>query len=511
MGILYFLAFAALLPQIRGLVGQHGILPLDAFPILGWTGAWADAALIATVVSGSALAVLLFLRIAPFWNALLLFLLYNLQIRAGGDFFSFTFDYYLLEIGFLAILVSPYVHRKESREAPPKILIWYIWWLLFRLLLFPTVNSLGNPMDSQTLMASHYSLMCQPLPTPFSWWLWQAPPWLQQTLFVYSTTAAMAGVILLCCGRIARRWAGGVILILCAWGMAQGNGALGAWLTTALTFFCFDDSFLKVSSEPVKVSSRPRRSLGVGLAAFMLWTLSVLSTVDGYEHSLSPSLAAVVRKAYFWGITQSHIGYAAPVYSRPEIVIEGSQDGKNWKTYRFGWKPGDPMQAPRYASLYHPRLDWHLWFQFTSSGSGWISSLLYNSTPQFDGNHEWRPAPWLLNLMEALRRNEPTVTVLLAENPFVQKPPRFLRLRLFEYHFTKWNDAKSQGKWWHRNALGELNPDKNKFIPNPPPSPAKKKIPTPEAVVLPPAPASPSANQAPVTGKRPVDNKPGAH
>src|SRR5690606_22413181 len=32
--------------------------------------------------------------------------------------------------------------------------------------------------------------------------------------------------------------------------------------------------------------------------------------------------------------------------SRPEIIIEGSNDGLEWTPYEFSWKPGDVKRAP---------------------------------------------------------------------------------------------------------------------------------------------------------------------
>ena len=49
--------------------------------------------------------------------------------------------------------------------------------------------------------------------------------------------------------------------------------------------------------------------------------------------------------------------------NRPEIIIEGSLDGKNWHTYEFRYKPIDPNQSPRFAGPHMPRIDWQMWFE----------------------------------------------------------------------------------------------------------------------------------------------------
>ena len=47
---------------------------------------------------------------------------------------------------------------------------------------------------------------------------------------------------------------------------------------------------------------------------------------------------------------------------RPEITVEGSDDGVIWKAYRFRWKPGELDRRPRFATPHMPRLDWQMWF-----------------------------------------------------------------------------------------------------------------------------------------------------
>src|SRR5260370_9720178 len=54
--------------------------------------------------------------------------------------------------------------------------------------------------------------------------------------------------------------------------------------------------------------------------------------------------------------------FAVMTTTRPEIVIEGSNDGVNWQEYEFRWKPGDLRRGPRWVQPYQPRLDWQMWF-----------------------------------------------------------------------------------------------------------------------------------------------------
>src|SRR5262249_7058642 len=48
--------------------------------------------------------------------------------------------------------------------------------------------------------------------------------------------------------------------------------------------------------------------------------------------------------------------------SRPEIIVEGSADGRTWQAYEFRHKPGDLRRRPDFVAPHQPRLDWQMWF-----------------------------------------------------------------------------------------------------------------------------------------------------
>jgi hypothetical protein len=84
-----------------------------------------------------------------------------------------------------------------------------------------------------------------------------------------------------------------------------------------------------------------------------------------------------------------------------------------------------------------PRLEWQMWFAALAA-------------PQ-------RPA-WLLSLFQHLLEGTSDVTALLKANPFPDKPPRYLRAVLYEYHFTSPHEKTTTGNWWRREAKGLLLP-----------------------------------------------------
>ncbi len=76
--------------------------------------------------------------------------------------------------------------------------------------------------------------------------------------------------------------------------------------------------------------------------------------------------------------------FAVMTQKRPEIIIEGSDDGKIWKPYEFKYKVGDLKKRPQFVAPFQPRLDWQMWFAALSR-------------PQDN--------PWLFNFMVRILQN----------------------------------------------------------------------------------------------------------
>jgi len=114
---------------------------------------------------------------------------------------------------------------------------------------------------------------------------------------------------------------------------------------------------------------------------------------------------------------------------RLEILIMGSDDGKEWRPYHFRYKPGNLDEPPRRVAPHQPRLDWQMWFAA-------FSDYRYNA--------------WFIALLIRLLEGRPEVLALLEENPFTPGPPRFIRAVLYEYHFTDFATRRRTGHWWRR-------------------------------------------------------------
>jgi hypothetical protein len=120
---------------------------------------------------------------------------------------------------------------------------------------------------------------------------------------------------------------------------------------------------------------------------------------------------------------------------RQELQIEGSYDGIEWRSYEFKYKPGELAKRPEFIVPYQPRLDWMIWFVPSQR-----REQLY----------------WLDRFLVRLQQNSPQVVALLSDNPFAAKPPRYMRVLAYRYHFTSTHQRRQSGNWWRREYLGEF-------------------------------------------------------
>jgi hypothetical protein len=123
--------------------------------------------------------------------------------------------------------------------------------------------------------------------------------------------------------------------------------------------------------------------------------------------------------------------------TRPEIVVEGSADGEAWRAYEFRYKPGPVTRQPRWVAPFQPRLDWQMWFAALG---------------------EYVGEPWFQSFCRRLLEGAPAVAGLLAENPFPEEPPRFVRATLYRYRFTDLPARRATGAWWVRDLVGAYSP-----------------------------------------------------
>jgi predicted DCC family thiol-disulfide oxidoreductase YuxK len=437
LALVYFIAFASLIPQILGLIGQHGIVPaIDTVPSVMFFPV-TDTFLRVLPWAGMALASMLFFRMVPMVAVAGLYVLYLNVAGIGQEFFTFQWDALLLEAGFAAILVTPFgLMPRYSSRSTSTIGIWVLRFLIFRLMLESgLVKLLTGDITWRNLTALTFHYETQPLPTPLAWYAHQLPESFQRISCAGVFFVELIVPFLLFMPRRLRILGAWITIGFQLVIALTGNYTFFNLLTMVLCVALFDDQHLYgILRRPVPTTeSAPRQwllaTIPVGILLIVVGALQLLAMggIVGEAPDVFPSLGIVNRYGLF----------AVMTTSRPEIVIEGSDDGIDWKAYEFKYKAGDVVKPLRWVAPYQPRLDWQMWFAALT-------------------RHE--NAPWFARLIKRLLEGSPDVLNLLESNPFPGKPPRVIRAVLYDYHFTDVSTRRAMKAVWTRRLLGEYFP-----------------------------------------------------
>ncbi len=94
---------------------------------------------------------------------------------------------------------------------------------------------------------------------------------------------------------------------------------------------------------------------------------------------------------------------------RPEILIEGSDDGTQWIAYDFVWKVDEISDAPKFVAPHQPRVAWQFWFaalegrfDYQSRNATWIEALVLKL---LDGDSDVQATPQERPLSRGPRQN----------------------------------------------------------------------------------------------------------
>jgi predicted DCC family thiol-disulfide oxidoreductase YuxK len=454
LGAISLIAFLSLGTQIDGLIGEGGILPARNFlravsaqvdsqkfwlaPTVCWISA-SNGFLHFLCLAGAIFSILLMLDVAPAACAFVLWALYLSLSVVCRDFLSFQWDILLLEMLFLAIFLSPLRFRRRTPAEPPAFAHWLGRWLLFRLMFFSGAVKLasGDP-HWRDLTALRYHYETQPLPTWIGWYAHHFPAKAQTACAAAMFAIELVVPFLLFAPRRARNLGlVGIAAFQAVIGLT-GNYAFFNLLAIALCVLACDDQTLGGRS---RAAPEPRirwsRWVLAPLAAVVL-TVSGLQAEEVLLRRAWPAPARALAQivAPFRSINSYGL-FAVMTTTRPEIVVEGSDDGASWKAYEFRWKPGDLSRRPGFAEPHQPRLDWQMWFAA-------LGSLEQN--------------PWIEAFLARLLEGSPEVLRLLKTNPFPNAPPRYIRALIYDYRFTSLEEKKRTGRWWKRELLGAYTP-----------------------------------------------------
>ncbi len=503
LGLIYLIAFVSLWSQIDGLVGARGIIPIEIYlanakaqiglravsllPTLCWISS-SNSFLHFLCGGGVVLSVLLVFRIAPAISAALLFIFYLSLAVAGQNFLSFQWDILLLETGFLTIFFAPWqlwprrtpaaaavsaAQNSSSAGGPPAttalespispVALFLLKFLLFKLMFMSGVVKLtsgdncwgwvDHSFDWNALTALNYHYWTQPLPTVFAWFADKHPEWFKKFSVAFCLFVEIIVPFFIWAPRRLRLAAAGLLIFLQIVIAITGNYCFFNLLTIALCLLLIDDAawrkstagrdsvepgaFLKGSTQSRPTKMQHWLAIVVLIATMPLNAWHTYSAIQPQADLKQPFRFLYEHLQPFY-LANGYGLFRVMTKERPEIQVEGSADGIDWVAYEFKWKPGDVNRAPRWCAPHQPRLDWQMWFAALGGP---------------------RQEQWFENFVVRLLENEPSVTRLLARNPFPDKPPKYVRAILFKYQFTTSQEHRATGAWWKRREIGEFFPE----------------------------------------------------
>jgi hypothetical protein len=471
LGVVFLCAFISLWVQVHGLVGSTGILPVTNYlaaarqqlgsverywelPTLLWLNA-SDGALHVLCGAGVALSLLLIAGVLPVPALVLLTLDYLSLTVAGQVFLGYQWDALLIETGFLAIFFAPLSLTLNTSTNPPAPwpMLYMLRWLLFRIMFLSGVVKLasGDP-TWRDLTALSYHYWTQPLATWTAWYMTQLPLWFHKASAIMMFAAELPLPLLIFAPRRRVRY----VALVSTIGLQLLIGLTGNYgffnlLAFALCIPLIEDRswptrwvrrlLRRKKEEPSQTSpSPPRRGWRwpIGVSASIA-TVMLLLTSIGFVRQLGFPLPRPLARAYAFveplRIANNYGLFAVMTTRRPEIIVEGSNDGVTWKPYVFKYKPGPLDRRPEFCTPHMPRLDWQLWF--AALGGDWR----YND-------------PWFVSFAHRLLEGSPDVLDLLAENPFPDHPPLLIRAVMYDYRFTDFSTRRATGAWWTRTESG---------------------------------------------------------
>ncbi len=459
LGVVYGVAFVVAINQIVPLIGSNGLLPLAIYLkqvviTLGSTSAgflrlpsifwfWhSDTALLIAAWTGFILSCIV---VAGYANAPLLgvlWFLYMSFVHLGQDWYGYGWEIQLTETGFLAIYLCPMVDmRPFPQRAPPMPVVFLFRWLTFRIMLGSGMIKFRGDKVWRDATALYYHFETQPIPGPLSRWFHFLPRIALKLGVWLNWLAELIASWFVFWPRISRNIAGVVIVLFQISIILSGNLSFLNWLTIVPALACFDDGFwarilprkLVIKAEAAAANAEESKP--------MLTTAWIITAIVGLL-SIQPVLNIVsseqVMNTSFdpLNLVNTYGAFGSVGRERLNVVFEGTTDdtagGKaQWRPYIYKGLPVLLDKLPPQIAPYQLRLDWQMWFAAMSSADQY---------------------PWTYNLVWKLLHNDSNATNLFADNPFPNKPPRFIRATLYRYQFAK--PGNPQGFYWSRKEIG---------------------------------------------------------
>jgi hypothetical protein len=463
LGLIYVVAFLILTQQLQPLIGADGLLPAAQYlsrlgaacgdrlacflaaPTIFWWDA-SDAWLSALSYGGLTLSLIVLLGFANAPLLAVLWLLYMSFVHIGQLFWGYGWEILLLETGFLAIFLCPPIDGRpfNAQAPPPAVVFWLLRWVLFRVMFGAGLIKLRGDSCWRDLTCMLYHYETQPLPNPFSWYLHHLPAAYHALEVLGNHFVELIVPWSLFAPRRIRHIGGLLMAGFQLYLIVSGNLSFLNWLTITLCIACFDDQALsrcvprRLRVRAARLRDRKpgpaRRVVTYALAALVIYlSIAPVKNLLGSQQVMNGSFDA-------FDLVNTYGAFGSVGRVRREVIAEGTSDetisaDTQWREYALKCQPGDVFRAPCFVAPYQYRLDWQMWFA---------------------AMEDPRSNPWLVHLVYRLLRNDAGALSLFAHNPFPERPPKFVRVELYEYAFTQVGDRS--GAWWTRHRVGDYLP-----------------------------------------------------
>jgi lipase maturation factor len=454
LGVVFLIAFLSLLVQLRVLYGRNGLLPAQAYldgiratarffevPTVFWIGC-SDRALQAAAAAGVVLSFGLIFNVAPCVCLFALWALYLSFVSVGQDFMSFQWDNLLLESAFFSLFVVPGGWRPRHPPPPHPLGTFLMLWLVFRLHFESGAAKLlsGDPTwRDLTAMVSYYETA--PIPTWLGWYAHQVPAWGQKFSALFTLIVEIGVAPLIFAPHTVRSVVFVLMLSLQLVVGLTANYGFFNYLSMALCLWVLDDRHIEWAARRLRWTLRPPaarvparlRTACLATAAFVVVPLSVVPFLHFSPwHGAWPRIGRML--SIYRSVNAYHL-FASMTLVRREAVLEGSDDGAHWNEYDFCYKAGDVSRPPPFVAPHQPRVDFQMWFLLLGGRFG---------------------APYFETLLRRLLTDPAAVAPLFCVDPFPDRPPRFVRVAVYQYRFTDY--ASGPRQWWSRQLLGYSEP-----------------------------------------------------
>ncbi len=486
------------------LVKEHKSQKWTLRPTLLWLEPFSNHHLLFAI--GTTGSLLLAIGVFALPSALLCYLTYLSLMVVGEPFLSFQWDALLAETLLLSLFFLPIrkFHRLSDQSgfsAPGRFLILA---LLAKLMLESglvkfTFFAADGSNTWRDLTALDYHYWTQPLPHSLSPWVDSLPDWIDRCSLIATYAIELILPFFFFGPKHLRRIAvvGQVLLQIAILG--SGNYGFFNLLTLCLCVPLVDDQMLPWRKSDLKTPTPEERNPLVSkirlIACLLVWAL-FLSTAYGHivqdvggnqplgkNHPPTPEwVRSLQDKARTYRCFNSYGLFRVMTTTRPEIIIEGSADGKKWRPYQFKWKPSLANQKLRFAGPHMPRIDWQMWFEglnFENYVQHPFSRFLYGRFLQviveggsvsdfsnlrlglgereFDALRQAPPATqqqaianynhlvqtfasrslWFGHLLRAIAEDRDSVMARLSETNPSNHRPRYLKVTLLHFEFQE--------------------------------------------------------------------------